>query len=48
MYTPIGHFCLLEALHNSNANKKTGTNRLPFITNPASGLHVFDDRVTKL
>lgn len=30
------------------AGKKTGTNRLPFLYNPESGLHVFDDRVTKL
>lgn len=27
---------------------KTGTNRLPFITNPANGLHIRDNRVTKL
>lgn len=27
---------------------KTGTLRLPFLLNPETGLHVFDDRVTKL
>lgn len=28
--------------------KKTGAFRLPFSHNPKNGLHVFDDRVTKL